>query len=111
MEVFYIRVKHQKTTLFVTAKPNESIYKVKVHLSQLLAKQKEPKQIRLLLPSKTSGYTTLENNSTLEQLGLVNDSVVYMVYQDETADGGFEAVAVPEFDPLYSDIPDSPEKK
>ncbi|KAJ3308535.1 hypothetical protein HDV04_001158 [Boothiomyces sp. JEL0838] len=98
----YIRVKHQKTIIFVNTKPTDSIYKFKQSIVQMLQKQKETKQIRLLLSTK-DGYSVCENNSTIDQLGLVNDSVLYMVYLDESQDGGFEAVNVPPFEPLYDE--------
>lgn len=77
----YLRVKRQRTTLFVNTKPNETIFKLKSIISKLLHKE-TPKQIQLLLPAKTGGYTTLEDNATLDQLGLVNDSAVLMIFLD-----------------------------
>ena len=75
----YIRVKRAKTTWFIEAKEQETIASVKKTLAALLP-GKTPKDIQLQIPSKgtASGYTALEDDSKLDQMGLIDDSVIYM---------------------------------
>jgi hypothetical protein len=93
--MIYLRIKRHKTTTFLQVAPNETIFKIKFVLSKLI-KSKEPLQLRLFIPGKLQSQ--LENKQQIDQLGLVNDSILYLVYLE---DGSWETVSVPEFESLY----------
>jgi hypothetical protein len=90
MDTITLRIKRQRQTLFINVPPNVTTYKLKQQISKIV--HKEVKSIRLLHQK-----TIMENNITLDQLGLIHDSVLFMVYAEGE---GFEAVSVPEFEPL-----------
>ncbi len=81
----YLRVKRARQTFFVTIKPTDNILKLKHAIALYLQKTKDPRQFRLMLPKTTKDgqHTLLESSATISSVGLVNDSVVYMVYQIE----------------------------
>ena len=95
----YLRVKRNKTVWFVECSLAETVSKFKAKLSQFINKEKEPADMKLFLAGKTPGsWTALEDTSVLEQLGISDQSSVYLAFGD---DGKFEAVSVPPFDPLH----------
>jgi hypothetical protein len=80
--MIYVRVKHQKQTIFARVKPNETIFRLKLLLCTMLKRPKDTKQIRLLQLVKQS-HVPLENNATLDSLGIVNDCAIYMVMMQD----------------------------
>ena len=85
-----IRIKRHRQTYFINTPPNITIYKLKQLLSKITHKE-----------VKSSGFTfqktMLENNVTIDQVGIMNDSIVHMVYAEENV---YEPVQVPDFEPL-----------
>ncbi|KAI8841296.1 hypothetical protein BC829DRAFT_420611 [Chytridium lagenaria] len=102
----YIRAKRLKSTYFVTCEPTETVQSFKIRLAGMLGRGKDYiKEMRLSVPNKTGdGYNTLEDTGILEQLGVVDDAVVYLTLwmqgNPNAADGTWESVNVPEFEPL-----------
>jgi hypothetical protein len=74
-----IRVKRQRTTMFIQVSLSDSIGKVKNQISNILFKEKLPKDIRLHVQQK-GGYNVLEDNAILEQVGVVDDGILYMTF-------------------------------
>ncbi|KAJ3129260.1 hypothetical protein HK098_001958 [Nowakowskiella sp. JEL0407] len=125
---FCLRIKRHKITFFIESTNQDTVGTIKQKLLTILSSdyQQEPSDIRLLLQNTSSNaapvapapnqkvnvptqpqivYSPLENNSVLEQLGIGEDSVVYLVYwipgDPNPADGKWEPVEVPEFEPLF----------
>ncbi|KAI8903566.1 hypothetical protein EDD86DRAFT_250279 [Gorgonomyces haynaldii] len=97
----YIRVKRQRTVYFVEAKITDSVFKVKQTLSHILFKDKSPKDIRLHILGKTPGsFSTLEDNQTLEQVGVQEEGLIYM---NQPGEGQWEQVEQIEFEPLQTE--------
>ncbi|KAJ3211485.1 AMP deaminase [Dinochytrium kinnereticum] len=99
-------VKRLKSTYFVSAEPSESVQALKIRLAAMLGRGRDyVKEMRLSVPNKAGdGHNTLEDNGILEQLALVDDAVVYLTLwmqgNPNPADGSWESVNVPEFEPL-----------
>ena len=75
----WIRIKRSKTTYFAsTVLPTDSVKTLKEHTASIFKKQ--PNEIKLLLKTNTNDYITLDDTGILEQIGIVNDSVVYLVF-------------------------------
>jgi hypothetical protein len=96
--MIYLRIKHKKTTYFLNVNPTETVFRVKFLLAKLI-KNKEPRELKLLLPGKGQ-QIPLENTQTIDQVGLVNDSFIYVIF---LVDNGWESVNVPEFESLYEE--------
>ncbi|KAH6573386.1 hypothetical protein BASA50_005141 [Batrachochytrium salamandrivorans] len=99
-------VKRHKTTFMVEAFPADTVMKLKARLLLLLGKEREAMQLRLLYrPLKQTGYTPLEDAAVLEQVGVVDQDTLYLVYcSNEGPDGKWEAVDVPPYDSLHDEI-------
>ncbi|KAI8805836.1 hypothetical protein BJ742DRAFT_741054 [Cladochytrium replicatum] len=115
----YLRVKRKKTTYFIEIAPTDTVLSLKNRLATVLSPT-DPKDMRLLVPTKTQSqqpnsqqqnsqqqYSSLEDSGVLEQLGIVDDQIVYVVLwvsnESNAAEGSWEAVDVPEFEPLNDD--------
>ncbi|KAI9090962.1 hypothetical protein DFS34DRAFT_636220 [Phlyctochytrium arcticum] len=101
----YIRIKRHKTTYFVETTPQSTIANLKTHLHTLIHREREPKDLRLQTQGKAAGqYSPLDDTAVLEQVGVGEDAVLYLTYwipgQPNPADGKWEPVEVPEFEPL-----------
>ncbi|KND00144.1 uncharacterized protein SPPG_04485 [Spizellomyces punctatus DAOM BR117] len=105
MASMYLRVKRQKTTWFVEAQPQDTVQQLKTKLATTLNREKDAKDLRLQVPGKQPGtYSPLDDTAVLEQIGLVDDAVVYLSFwiagQSNPSDGKWEPVEVPDFEPL-----------
>ncbi|KAI8807634.1 hypothetical protein BJ742DRAFT_811348 [Cladochytrium replicatum] len=115
MATIYLRVKRRKTTYFVEIPPTDTVLALKNKLATALSTQTEPKDMRLLVTSKAQSqqpnnqqqYSSLEDSGVLEQLGIIDDQIVYLVLwvanENNAAEGAWEPVDVPEFEPLNDD--------
>ncbi|KAJ3036645.1 hypothetical protein HDV00_002469 [Rhizophlyctis rosea] len=109
----YLRVKRNKTIWFVEATPQDTVGQLKQKLSTILNREKLPKDMRLQVkqpaakPNTPPTWAPLEDTGILEQLGLENDGEVFLSFwipgEPNPADGKWEPVEVPEFDPLNED--------
>ncbi|KAI8818898.1 uncharacterized protein EV422DRAFT_535840 [Fimicolochytrium jonesii] len=125
----YLRVKRQKTIYFLECTPQDSIGSLKTKLAHgPLNREKDPKDLKFFVatapraeaapakgtakadakgdPAPTPGYAGLEDAALLEQLGLVDDSVVYLAYWvpgEGSGTGAWEPVQVPEFESLHEE--------
>ncbi|KAL2917704.1 hypothetical protein HK105_202577 [Polyrhizophydium stewartii] len=99
-------VKRHKTTYFVEASQHDTVQKLKARISHILNKEKEPKELRLFFrPPKQTGLTPLEDAAVLEQVGVVDYDTLFLVYWiNDGADGKWETVDVPPFEPLHDDM-------
>ncbi|KAJ3103013.1 hypothetical protein HDU97_010451 [Phlyctochytrium planicorne] len=106
----YIRVKRLKATYFITIEEADTVLALKSKVASTIGKGREAlKDIRLSVLNKTGdAYNTLEDSGILEQLGIVDDSVVYLTLwmpgNPNAADGAWESVSVPEFEPLGEEV-------
>ncbi|KAJ3196584.1 hypothetical protein HK101_008376 [Irineochytrium annulatum] len=77
-----LRVKRQKTTIFVNVEPTDSVMSLKLKLAQILGRGREgAKDLRLQTLGKTPDvYNTLEDSGILEQLSVTDDGILYMTY-------------------------------
>ncbi|KAJ3186940.1 hypothetical protein HDU85_006977 [Gaertneriomyces sp. JEL0708] len=108
MSAIYLRLKRHKTTWFVEAKPTDTVQTLKNHLlPQLPSQSTTTIQIQIPTTSKTASdvpqYAPLDDSAVLEQIGIVDDSVLYVVFNEGD---GWEPVEVPEFEPLDDDAED-----
>lgn len=74
----YVRVKRHKTTWFVDSPEHEPVAGLKRRIAELLP-GKTPKDLQLNILGKQPGtFTPLEDDSHLDQLGILDDSILYM---------------------------------
>ncbi|KAJ3057296.1 hypothetical protein HK097_009249 [Rhizophlyctis rosea] len=119
----YLRIKRQKTVFFVETTPQETVLQLKQKLFNILNREKQVKDMKLEVkqPGKQATapptYATLEDSAVLETLGLENDGELFLTFwipgESNAADGKWEPVDVPEFDPLgdeVEEVPDESEK-
>ncbi|KAJ3413286.1 hypothetical protein HDV05_008203 [Chytridiales sp. JEL 0842] len=103
----YLRVKRLKATYFLNVEPNDTVLAAKNKLIQMLGHSKEASDMRLQVAGKAPGaYVPLEDNNVLEQVGLVDDSAVFLSFwvPDGSSEGGsWEPVSIPQFDPLHDE--------
>ncbi|KAI9146238.1 hypothetical protein BKA69DRAFT_1043684 [Paraphysoderma sedebokerense] len=125
----YLRVKRQKTTLFVECDPTDAVSSVKSRISSILSSQShtiDVKDIKLLVPKelkdpnggipktvlnpvklKETKMAELENNAILNQVGADDDCVVYMVFwvpgEGNSGEGKWEQIDIPEPEPLEAE--------
>ncbi|KAJ3285570.1 hypothetical protein HK104_009433 [Borealophlyctis nickersoniae] len=127
MSSIFLRVRRHKTTYFLETDPKDTVHSLKQKLYVVLNKERDLKDMRLLVASSagaagtaaptgkgTAGaqaqaqqqqpYGPLEDSGVIEQLGLENDSVVYLVFwvsgDPNPSDGKWEPVEIPEYEPL-----------
>ncbi|KAJ3019095.1 UNVERIFIED_CONTAM: hypothetical protein HDU68_010827 [Siphonaria sp. JEL0065] len=82
-----LRAKRLKQTFFVSAETSDSVFALKTKLAHMIGR-KEAKDLRLQVLQTTGSdpkdskqtLATLEDQPLLEQLGLVDDSVLYFTY-------------------------------
>ncbi|KAK9824295.1 hypothetical protein WJX72_009223 [[Myrmecia] bisecta] len=85
----YIRVKRQKTTIFVHVEPTDTILEVKQKLQELV--QQPPESQRLY-----KGATLLEDAKKLADLKVENDDIIALTYLQE--DGQWENIDITPFE-------------
>jgi hypothetical protein len=73
----YLRVKRHKTTYFIQSEETSSMLDVKGSLSELTGKSVG--HLRLFCDSK-GGKVLCEDDQTIERIGLVSGSVLYLVF-------------------------------
>ena len=76
-------MKRQKTIIFVEAYVSDTILTVKNKICKALRNEKEPSDIRLQLESHripNEQYSSLDDDATIEELGLSNNTVLYMTF-------------------------------
>ncbi|KAJ8331514.1 hypothetical protein QVD99_001784 [Batrachochytrium dendrobatidis] len=96
-------IKRHKTTYLVEISLHESVQKLKSRISLIINKEKEAKELRLMYkPPKQTTYTVLEDAAVLEQVGVVDQDTLYLIYLNSD-DGKWETVMVPPYEPLYED--------
>ncbi|KAL3147744.1 hypothetical protein ABBQ32_002485 [Trebouxia sp. C0010 RCD-2024] len=86
----YVRVKRNKTTIFLHVEPTDTVLEVKQKLQELV--QQGPETQRLYL-----GKTMLEDAKQLAELKVENDDVLALTYQ--LSDGSWEDVNIAEYVP------------
>lgn len=79
------RVRRLRTIYFLEFRPSDSVATIKGKLARLIEGEREAKDLRLQI-LKNESYVTLDDLTTAEQAGIVDDSVVYMTYR--TIPGG-----------------------
>jgi hypothetical protein len=65
--------------MFIDLKLSDTILKVKGHISNVLYKDKSPKEIRLLKLHK-GAYTPMEDSTTLEENDIPDEGIIYMSF-------------------------------
>ncbi len=90
----HVRLKRQKETHYVTINPSDSVLALKKKYATPLGLT--PKNVRVMLANKT----VLEDAQILEQIGVVNDQVLFVVHSLPNDDAKFEDVAVVNPPPL-----------
>ncbi|KAL0094763.1 hypothetical protein F4703DRAFT_1912033 [Phycomyces blakesleeanus] len=79
----YIRLRREKTNLFLCIDPKDTMTDVKVKLCGALKLDKTPDNIRLLMPTQWDNkYDLLEDAWTMSKANLSNDALVYFVFFD-----------------------------
>ncbi|ORY82227.1 hypothetical protein LY90DRAFT_282222 [Neocallimastix californiae] len=100
-ETCCIKVKRQKTIIFIEAYVTDNILTIKNKICKALRNEKEPSDIRLQLESHkfpNEQYSSLDDDATIGELGLSNNTILYMTYWI-SKDGEWEVVDVPKFEP------------
>ncbi|KAL3899187.1 MAG: hypothetical protein SGCHY_002230 [Lobulomycetales sp.] len=92
MPAKFIRVKRFKQTFFVESDAQDTVLGLKQRLEPLTGKQAG--DVRLLLSPSTPA---LDDHAVLDQVGVQDDTVVYMVYWIP-GEQVFETVNVPSFE-------------
>eukprot|EP00882_Tetradesmus_deserticola_P008288 GHRQ01008738.1.p1 GENE.GHRQ01008738.1~~GHRQ01008738.1.p1 ORF type:complete len:119 (+),score=50.12 GHRQ01008738.1:586-942(+) len=89
----YIRVKRQKTTVFLQVEPTDTVLEVKQKLQALL--DKAPGKLQLLKEVREASgqYLPLDDAKKLADLKVENDDVVAMAYLKEDG-SGYESVKI-----------------
>ncbi|KAJ3154181.1 hypothetical protein HDU86_004725 [Geranomyces michiganensis] len=104
----YVRIKHHKRTYFIECASTSTVGSLK---PKLLAQAGTTADVKLHIAGKTPGtYNSLEDAAVLEQVGIVDEQVLYAAFWvagEGTATGSWEAIAVPEFEPLVHDDDDA----
>ncbi|KAJ3220985.1 hypothetical protein HK099_003854 [Clydaea vesicula] len=116
---FFVRVKRHKQTFFIdeltssdtiltlkerlepliNVKPeNQRILKESTPSDKSNLHEKNPQTIVNANSATDKTYINIDENSVLDQLGIQNDSVLYLVYKLEANE--WESVAVPNFEEL-----------
>ena len=104
----YLRVKRHKTCWFVEANEQDTVALLKKHICEYLV-GKTVKDIQLQIPGKTAGsFIALEDENKLDQLGILDDSVLYLSLMTEgffflvsyLLANQWEPIEVPEYSPL-----------
>ncbi|KAL3147745.1 hypothetical protein ABBQ32_002485 [Trebouxia sp. C0010 RCD-2024] len=90
LQSMYVRVKRNKTTIFLHVEPTDTVLEVKQKLQELV--QQGPETQRLYL-----GKTMLEDAKQLAELKVENDDVLALTYQ--LSDGSWEDVNIAEYVP------------
>ncbi|KAJ3165259.1 hypothetical protein HDU88_004344 [Geranomyces variabilis] len=98
----YVRIKHHKRTYFVECVSTSTVGSLK---PKLLAQAGTTADVKLHIAGKTPGtYSSLEDAAVLEQVGIVDEQILYAAFWvTGEATGSWEAIAVPEFEPLVHD--------
>ena len=117
----YIRIKRNKTTWFLEVTETEKVSNVKKQMSELLS-GKSHSDLQFQISGKQTGtFVPLEDDNKLDQLGIVEDSILYLclwipntskIFYNfiyifvlaNPSDGKWETVDVPEFAPLIEDV-------
>ncbi|KAL6612567.1 hypothetical protein U3516DRAFT_901557, partial [Neocallimastix sp. 'constans'] len=82
-ETCCIKVKRQKTIIFIEAYVTDNILTIKNKICKALRNEKEPSDIRLQLESHkfpNEQYSSLDDDATIGELGLSNNTILYMTY-------------------------------
>jgi hypothetical protein len=91
-----LRVKQGITTYFIQLESNDTILNLKKKLVDLITPLKSLKEIQLQIQKQQDKtFIVLEDDHKLDQMGILDDSIVYLTYL--MSDGKFEAVNVPEY--------------
>eukprot|EP00878_Enallax_costatus_P027251 GHUV01029316.1.p3 GENE.GHUV01029316.1~~GHUV01029316.1.p3 ORF type:complete len:108 (+),score=44.26 GHUV01029316.1:368-691(+) len=87
----YIRVKRQKTTVFLQVEPTDTVLEIKQKLQGLI--EQPPDKVQLHKQLANGSYEQLEDSKKLADLKVENDDVVAMCYMQEDG-SGFEAIKI-----------------
>lgn len=88
----YIRVKRQKTTVFLQVEPTDTVLEVKQKLQALLDKSPDKLQLLREVREASGQWLPLDDAKKLAELKVENDDVLALAYAQE--DGGFERVKI-----------------
>jgi len=104
-ETCCIKVKRQKTIIFIEAYVSDTILTIKNKICKALRNEKEPSDIRLQLESHripNEQYSSLDDDATIEELGLSNNTILYMTFwiSKDAGTGEWEVVDVPKYEPV-----------
>ncbi|KAL9649204.1 hypothetical protein ABK040_004225 [Willaertia magna] len=92
----YVRIKRQKTTIFLHCDPIDKISTLKERISQLTSISVDKQK----LFRNEDSEEDLTDNLTLEELAISNDSILYLVYYDESNEQ-WESIDIPK--PSYDE--------
>jgi len=100
-----IKVKRHKTVIFIEVYISDTILTLKNKICKALRNEKEPSDIRLQLESNrlpSERYSSLDDDTTIEELGLANNTILYMTYwiSKDVGTGEWEQVDVPKYEPV-----------
>ncbi|KAI8097323.1 uncharacterized protein BX664DRAFT_292804 [Halteromyces radiatus] len=103
----YIRVKRDKTIVFLCIKLDDTILNIKEKLVTAMSISKPVEDLRLYLDTTSEHQTltgrVLEDHQTAKSAELVNDALVYLVYFDHNL-GKWEDIHVVEYESLDDEI-------
>jgi hypothetical protein len=95
-QTIVLRVKRNITTYFIMCESNDTILNLKKKLLDIITPSKNLKEIQLQIQkSSDKSFVVLEDDHKLDQMGILDDGIVYLVYLNN--DGKFEVVNVPEY--------------
>ncbi|KAJ3012786.1 hypothetical protein HKX48_006091 [Thoreauomyces humboldtii] len=106
----YVRIKHHKATHFIECTTTSTVSFLK---QRFLAQTTPPPNataapdVRLHIPGKSPGtWAALDDAAVLEQVGVVNDSVLGAAFWGggDGGTGSWEPVEVPDFEPLQDEL-------
>ena len=98
-----LRIKRQITTYFLSMEPSDTVLELKKKILDLipgiyfaLKIGKKSSEIQLQISKLDKTYTTLEDDHKLEQMGILDDSVIFLTFLE---DGKWETVNIPQYAP------------